>query len=204
MTWGEPDHHWNLTTAPALEPFTVAEAKAQIRSVSAQEDALIQGYIKAARQAAEDYLGRGLLTQSWTLSLSDFVDVIPLPMAAPLQSVTSVKYYDVNGTQQTLATTVYTVDTTSRPGRIALAAGQVWPTLQSLRTVNRVQIEYVVGWTSRDLIPEAIRQGMRVYIGNMDADRDGMETGTEQARRVAQSFWSDRVFYLPPQYEWSA
>jgi uncharacterized phiE125 gp8 family phage protein len=195
-----PDYTWNLTTAPTLEPLTVAEAKAQIRSVQSSEDAVITSYIRAARQAAENYLGYGLLTQSWQLNLSDFVDVIPLPMAGKLASVTHVKYYDEAGAQQTLSSAVYTVDTRSRPGRIAIAADQSWPAIQSLRKVNRIEIQYVVGWTTRDLVPDAIKQGMRVLIGNMDADRDGMGTGTEQAMRVAQRFWTDRMFYAPPQF----
>lgn len=196
-----PECAWSLTTAPAIEPFTVQEAKDQIRSVQSLEDGVIDGYIRAARQAAEDYLGRGLLTQSWTLALSDFVGVIPLPMAAPLASVTSVKYYDVNGVQQTLSSATYTVDTRSRPGRIALAANQSWPAIQSLRKVNRIEIEYVVGWTAPDLIPEAIRQGMRLLIGYLDADRNALDPGGEQALRVAKLFWTDRVFWVPPQYE---
>jgi uncharacterized phiE125 gp8 family phage protein len=195
-----PECAWVLTTAPTLEPFTIAEAKAQIRSVQNQEDGLIGSYIEAARAAAEEYLGRALLTQSWTLSLSDFVSVIPLPMAAPLQSVTSVKYYDTNGAQQTLASSAYTVDTRYRPGRVALAATQSWPAVQSARLVDRIQIEYVAGWTSRDLIPESIRQGMRIYIGYLDADRDGMQTGATQALDVAKRFWTDRVFWVPPSY----
>jgi uncharacterized phiE125 gp8 family phage protein len=196
----EIDCAWDLTTPPVLEPFTVAEAKDQIRSVQDQEDGLVSAYIKAARTAAERHLSRALLTQTWTLTISDFATVIPLPMAAPLQSVTSVKYYDEAGVQQTLATSVYTVDTRSRPGRIALASNQTWPAVQSLRSVNRIEIAYVAGWTAKELIPEDIKQGMRVLIGMMDVDRDGMEPGSEQALRVAKAFWTDRVFWTPPEY----
>ena len=190
---------WTLTTAPQIEPLTIAEAKAQIRSVQDQEDGLIDSYIKAARQACEDYQFRGLLTQTWTLTLSQFSTIIPLPMAAPLQSVTSVKYYDSNGTQQTLATSYYEVETTSRPGRIALAANQAWPTVQSLKNVNRIEIAYVVGWTTPAAIPESIRQGLRLYIGLLDADRDGLDPAHRQAQLVAQAFWNDRVFWTPPE-----
>jgi len=102
--------------------------------------------------------------------------------------------------QQTLSSTYYTVDTISRPGRIALAADQSWPSVQGSRKVTRIEIIYVVGYTSRDLIPEEIKQGMRVLIGNMDADRDGMDPNSEQAMRVAKMFWTDRVFWIPPEY----
>lgn len=199
-----PECQWALTTAPVLEPFTVEEAKAQIRSVQDREDGLVFDYIRAARQACEDYLGRGLLTQTWTLNLSDFATVIPLPMAAPLASVTHVKYYDEDGTQQTLATTYYNTDTRSRPGRIALAADQTWPALHGGRNVQRVEIQYVVGYTTTALIPASIRQGMRIYIGYLDADRNGLEPGGKAALEVARLFWTDRVFWVPPQFEVSA
>lgn len=195
-----PEVTWSVTTAPTSEPFTTAEAKAQIRSVQTTEDTLIDEYVKAARRAAEDYLGRGLLTQTITLNISDFVTVLQLPMAAPLQSVTSVKYYDVNGTQQTLSTSVYTVDTVSRPGRIALASGQSWPAVQSDRRVGRIEIKYVVGQTTAAAISPAIMQGMRLYIGAMDADRDGQGADTKRALDVAKLFWTDRVFWSPPSY----
>src|SRR5262245_29334863 len=103
-----PDVAWAVTTGPVIEPFTVEEAKAQIRSVQDREDGLIYDYIKVARAAAENYLGRGLLTQTVTMMISDFMPTLSLPMAAPLQSVTHIKYYDVNGTLQTLNSTTYT------------------------------------------------------------------------------------------------
>lgn len=195
-----PECQWTLTTPPAIEPFTVGQAKAQIRSVQDQEDDLIRSYIRAATQAAENWLGRGLLTQTWTLAISDFLDIIPLPMAAPLQSVTSVKYYDVDGNQQMLSATIYTVDTTSRPGRVALAANQTWPAIQSLRKVNRIEIAYVVGYTTSEAIPEDIKQGMRLYIAVADSDRAGSDPTTPPALNVARWHWTDRVFWVPPRY----
>jgi len=193
---------WTLTTAPTSEPFTTAEAKAQIRSVQSTEDTLVDTYVKAARQAAEHYLGRGLLTQTWTLCLSDFVNLIPLPMAAPLAAITTVKYYDVDNVQQTLSNTFYTVDVKSRPGRIALASGQAWPTVASLRKVNRIEIAYTVGYTSASLIPSDIMQGMRMYIGLMDTNRDGLDPATGTALKAIQAaFWTDRVFYPPPVFD---
>lgn len=202
MVTCHPEYQYVRTTAPTLEPLTIADAKAQIRSVQNQEDGLIDAYVKAARQAAEDYLGRGLLTQTWTLALSDFVNVIPLPMAAPLASVTSVKYYDTDNVQQTLSATVYDVDTTSRPGRIALKTGQSWPAVNSLRRVNRIEIAYVVGYTAAPLIPAAILQGIRMYVALLETNRDGLDPITGEALRTIQSaFWTDRVFYTPPQYD---
>jgi len=195
---------WVLTTPPAIEPITLRQAKAQCRIDLDDENALLDGYIVAARQAAEARLARGLLTQTWTLTVPSFAERIWLPMAAPLQSITSITYYDANGAQQTLATTAYTVDTTSRPGSVVRAANQTWPSVQSDRRVAAVAITYVVGWTSADLVPERIKQGCRLYIGACDADRDGFTKGADQARSAAQACWDDVVYWKPPQDEGGA
>jgi len=189
---------WIQTLAPTIEPLSVAEAKAQARITHAVEDGLFDSYIKTARGAAEDVLARGLLTQTWKLTGPAFADVIWLPMAAPLQSVTSVKYYDPAGVLQTLATTVYTVDTVSRPGRVVRAPLQTWPTVQSDRLSGPVEITYVVGWTAKELIPERIRQGLRSYVTYLDCDRDGLEEYGVRAKEAAEACWTDRVFWKPP------
>jgi uncharacterized phiE125 gp8 family phage protein len=163
-------------------------------------------FIAAATEEAEQYMGRGLLTQSYTLVLDWFANEVELPMAAPLQSVTSVKYYDDDGTQQTLATTYYDTDTVSRPGKVVLKPAQSWPSVQSERRNGRVEIIYVVGWTSPELIPERIKQGIRQYVAYLDMDRSGADqSGTFastnqsiQALEAARRCWSDRVTWTPP------
>jgi uncharacterized phiE125 gp8 family phage protein len=189
---------WVLVTGPTAEPLSVAEAKLQARIRIDDEDALIDRYIKAARSTAEETLGRGLLTQTWKLTLPSFAESIWLPMAAPLQSVTSVKYYDTTGTLLTLSATVYTVDLVSRPGRLVRAPLQSWPSLQSDRLTGKVEITYVVGWTDKALIPERIVQGMRLYLGYLDSDREGLDELGELARTAADACWTDRVCWKPP------
>jgi uncharacterized phiE125 gp8 family phage protein len=193
---------WVLLTAPTEEPLSILDAKAQARVTHDEEDSLWQSYISAARAAAEEHMSRGLLTQTWKLILPAFADSIWLPMAAPLQSVTSVKYYDTAGAQQTLSTTVYDVDTTSRPGRIVRKPLQTWPSVQSDRLATRIEITYVVGWTAKELIPERIRQGLRLHVGYLDCDREGLDEYGEQARKAAEACWSDRVYWKPPAFVW--
>lgn len=189
---------WDLLSPPSEEPLTVEQAKKQARITHDDENALIQSYIVAGRQAAEECLGRGLLTQTWKLTLGTWADQIWLPMAAPLQSVTSVKYWDLNGVLQTLSPTVYTVDVVSRPGRIVRAPQQVWVPLQTDRWSGRVEITYVVGWTAKEQIPERILQGIRSYVGYLDSDREGLDGDGERARRAAEACWTDRVYWKPP------
>lgn len=189
---------WILVTGPTAEPLSIAEAKKQARIEVDDEDDLIDRYIRAARSAAEETLGRGLLTQTWKFTCDAFAESIWLPMAAPLQSVTSVKYYDTTGTLLTLSATVYTVDLVSRPGRIVRAPLQAWPALQGDRRTGRVEITYVVGWTDKTLIPERIVQGIRLYLSYCDSDREGLDEFGALARAAADACWTDRVHWKPP------
>lgn len=194
----EPACEWAIVTEPTEEPLTVDAAKRHARITNDDEDALIQSYIKAGRQAAEEYLGRGLLTQTWKFTLEEFAETIWLPMAAPLQSVTSIKYYDIAGVLQTLSPTVYIVETVSRPGKIMRGVSQAWPGLQGGRMGGRVEITYIVGWTAKDQIPERIRQGIRSYVGYLDSDREGLDVDAGKALAAAQACWTDRVFWKAP------
>jgi uncharacterized phiE125 gp8 family phage protein len=195
---------WTRVTAPAVEPINLIAAKAQARITHENSDELLSGYITMAREAAEDYMARGLFTQTWQLVRDRFADVMSLPMAAPLQNdalaspstAPVVQYYDVNGVLQTLATTFYTVDTVSRPGRIVRAPAQAWPALQADRLSGAVLITYVVGWTDVADIPERIKQGIKMYVAYLDADREGMHDYAAQARASAEACWSDRVYYV--------
>lgn len=189
---------WILDTPPVLEPLTVEVAKAHCRISDDTENALVLTFLKAARQDAEAYLGRGLLTQTWKLVLDDFAETIWLPMAAPLQSVASITYYDGDGVSQTLAASVYTVHTASEPGRITLGVNQAWPSVQCERG-SAVTISYVVGWTSEDLVPDHITNG----IALMTSARYERLTGPpwDASLHAAEASWrlAGRVYWKAPE-----
>jgi len=155
-----------LVTAPTEEPISLNDAKDQLRVTDTNEHALIEDKIKGARQAAEDFLGRALITQTWDLFLDAFPDSSDTPIKLPyppLQSVTSVKYTDTTGIQQTLVTTEYTVDTKAQPGRIKPAWGKTWPSIRS--EMNAVEIQFVAGYgVDGEDIPPDIINGMLLWI----------------------------------------
>lgn len=133
------------TTPPTELPVTLGEAKKHLEiaeAITYHDDQLLR-LIKAATQQALVRSGRQLLTASYRLTLDDFpTGRIALPFP-PLQSVTSIKYYDADGVQQTLATSVYKALTDREPGEIALKYGQSWPTVYGEDDV--VEIVYAAG-----------------------------------------------------------
>lgn len=191
---------WTRTVEPAAgnEPVTLAEAKAQVRQTLTTDDTYLGTLIIAARNVAEEYLSRGLYTQTWMLAQDRWSNELWLPRAAPLQSVTSVKYYDDAGTLQTLGTSTYLVDTISEPGRIVRAPLQIWPVLQASRP-NAVEVQYVVGWTAVASIPQAIKLGMQLLIGHWYAHREAVSEAAAAVLPFAvETLWAPyRLWWRP-------
>ena len=172
----------SLVTAPTVEPLHLDEVKNHLK-VDADltaDDALIQGLIVAAREWAERYTRRALITQTWDLVLDGFPAVIWVSKA-PLQSITSITYTDSDGDSQTLSSSLYTVETpagpTAQKGRIVPAYNEVWPTVRS--HINVVTVRFVAGYgdTWND-VPQSIRQAMLLVIGEVYERREQAIVGT--------------------------
>jgi len=169
----------NITTQPTQEPVTLTAATAYSRYDDSDQDDTFAVLIRAAREYAEAFQHRVFITQTWTLTLSAWADPIILPNP-PLQSVTTVKYLDVDGVQQTVASSVYTVSTVHEPGRITLAYGQIWPTLRGV--VDQIEIEYIAGYgAGPDNVPRATRMGIKQLVAHWFCNRTPVVTGATAA-----------------------
>lgn len=144
-----------VTTAPTSEPVSLAEAKAAARiDDELVHDRELLRLIQAAREAAESYTQRSIMPQTLTLYLDAFDAVIRLPRA-PVTSVTSVKYLDDAGVQQTLAASKYRVDLVSYQPRITPGFDEPWPITRPV--TNAIEIEYVTGYAS---VPVGIKDAI--------------------------------------------
>ena len=108
-----------LTTPPATEPITLAEANLHLKVDTTDDDSLITRLIAAARARAEWHTGRAFITQTWTLHLDAWpaCGIIELPLP-PLQSVTSIVTTARDDSATTLDPSLTIVDTAA--ARIAL------------------------------------------------------------------------------------
>jgi uncharacterized phiE125 gp8 family phage protein len=166
---------FSLKTAPAVEPVSLAEAKAHCRISHNTEDQLLANLIATARAWVEQYTGRSLYTQTWQLSLPGFASRLWLPRAVPLTSITFVKYYDADNVLQTLATSVYTAPAFSEPAVIQLVEGQSWPSV-AIRT-DAVQVEYVTGTSTIEAIPRPLLHAILLLVGHWYENREPAITG---------------------------
>lgn len=199
-----------LVTAPTVNPVTDSEVYDHLRvplvgSPAAPVDAShIQALITAAVSHIDGkggILGRALVTQTWDLKMDRFPSEreiggfvfeplysggpirVPLP---PLQSVTYIKYIDTDGSEQTLSDTLYTVDTSSEPGRIVPAFGQTWP--QTRGHIDDVTVRFVAGYAGDDSpedlranVPGSIKAAIKVLVDEMYQNRGDTVLGSTVA-----------------------
>ena len=164
-------HTLDLVTAPATEPVTTAEAKAHMRVTGSDDDTYIDALVVAARTHAETITRRAFITQTWDLYQDRFEgNEIHLPNA-PLISVTTVKYIDVDGVLQTFTSDDYTVHAfSSAPGEIELDLDKVWPVTKSVD--NAVVTQFVAGYGAAADIPQPIKQAMLMMIAHWYENRE--------------------------------
>lgn len=166
-----------VVNVPATEPISLVEAKAHLRIDAADEDTVIMSLITVARQVAENYTNRALITQTLELTLDGFPadgGIIEVPRPR-LQAVSTVTYADENGVTQTLAATEYQVDAKSEPGRIAPAFGKTWPSTRD--QFNAATIRYTAGYGDATAVPEAIKASLKLLVAHLFENREPVNIG---------------------------
>jgi uncharacterized phiE125 gp8 family phage protein len=161
--------HYRVTAPSGAEPITLDQAKAHLRVLGTDEDALITALIPTAREFAEHYTGRALAAQTIEAALDGFpcdeTPAIELPLC-PAASVTSIKYTDAAGVEQTLTTSKYALSPYGLARNVAPTLGNYWPTAAAV--ADAVRIMAVVGY---DEAPKAALQAMLLLIGHLYENR---------------------------------
>jgi uncharacterized phiE125 gp8 family phage protein len=184
-----------LVTGPAVEPISLAEAKAHLRVEVANDDELIDSLIAAVRQGVEER-GYVLITQTWDLHLDRFPGVIRIPRA-PVQSIDSVSYVDTDGATQPLALSLYTADLTATPARIVPAYGESWPATRPVP--KAVTVRFVAGYgngATPDLVPERVLQAMKVDLAGLYYNRSAMLAGAVTPLPTVDRLLDNYTLYL--------
>lgn len=159
----------DLTSPPSVEPLTAGDIRARLGYSSDVTDAMLQPLIKAARQEIDGWtgwLGRALITQTWTMYLPAFQPAIEIPLP-PFQSIVSVKYLDASGTEQTVDEANYEV-AHGRPTCLRPVTSASWPATQC--AADAVRIAFKAGYgDAADAVPEPIREGIVMLVSHMRA-----------------------------------
>lgn len=151
-----------LTSSPTAEPVSLTEAKLHLRVDINDDDALISSMISAARMHAEMVTQRQLVAAGWKLVMDAFPgpSLIGVPFGVPLSlpghavllnkstvlDVSSIKYTDMAGIQQTMPATDYIAELSTEPARITPVFGKIWPI--PLPQIGAVEVNFVSGYAT--------------------------------------------------------
>lgn len=146
----------NLTTL--IPP---ADLRQHLRiAADGSEDELMAAYLAAAHAAAEHYAGRPIGAQTLELAQDSFPQRDgAIALGAAVTGITSVKYLDTDGAEQTVASDAYTLDDYSSSLACWLIPGADvgWPTAGTY--ANAVKVRFVAG----DL-PNAVRAALLLMM----------------------------------------
>lgn len=174
-----------VITPPSTLAVSLSDMKAYLVVEGSTDDALLTAFIKAATEAAKQYLKRAIVSETLELTMDGFEtfnddlvvelgpgmhtisypyllggsDTIDLPFP-PVQSVTSIKTFDRANTESTFNSANYQLDGPS--GRVFLNDGVTWP--ENLRDRAAVKVRYVAGYAAT---PEPIIQGIKQHVAAM-------------------------------------
>lgn len=151
------------------EPVSLAVARAHLRVIDTNEDALITSLIVAAREWVERETGQILVQRAMTERRNRFGGYIDLYWR-PVVVVTSISYPDAAGAAATYAG----FRTNIGQARIYPALNGSWP---SLGSNGEVTITYTAGYAVGQE-PATVIQAMILLIGHWFTNREAVNVGT--------------------------
>lgn len=166
-----------LVTAPADTPLSVEDLKSHSRVDNGEEDAILSEFIDRAVGLIDGPRGIGhcMMVQTWRLALDCFPCEIVIPLG-PVASLTSIKYLDTSGVEQTLASNQYWANLDRDQARVIPAYGVAWPAHRAMP--GSVKIEFVAGYASADTVPAALRAATAALAAHLYENREAVVLGT--------------------------
>ena len=170
-----------MTTAPTVEPVTLADAKAHLRVDANAEDAFISSLIVTSRLHVEAALGLALVAQSWLLTLDAWPSsrTLELPLR-PVLSVQSVAVRNADGSLSTLAPSLYHLDRRSSPPRIVATAS---PMPTPAVVADGIEVRFTAGYGAlAGDVPAPIRHALLLLVAHWFENREPVGVGQAATR----------------------
>lgn len=166
----------NIITPPAEYPVTVAEMRDWLReNVSTSQDDVITGNIASAVDLFEGETGRKLISQTVEQMLDNFPDAINLEYV-PVASITSIKYDDADGVEQTLSSLDYKLDNSGQDKAwIVPVVGKTWPDTYA-SAINTVRVQFVTGYGAAASVPNDIKEWIKGHAADLYNNRGQYDT----------------------------
>ena len=177
-----------LITAPAVEPVSLETVKSFLRVDGTDEDALITSLAKAAREKGEELARRALITQTWDMTVNMWpIDLRLKVYRPPLQSITSVKYFDSDNIEHTW--TDYVTDTRNAPGVV------IFNTLPGVALLESgaITVRFVAGYgDAESAVPERVKSLILALTAHWYENRESHDVPAD----IKWAFISERAVWF--------
>jgi uncharacterized phiE125 gp8 family phage protein len=162
--------------APAVGPVSLEEAKDRVGAAEFDDDdRKIESYLDAAVAYIERF-GQALITQTWKVNLCGWpCDGIRLPLG-PVQSITTIKYYNSVNSQATLSAANYALYTDALGAYIGWLHGYSVPNLYP--RADAIEATFVAGYGNQPKdVPAPIRHAILMLVGHWYENREMVNVG---------------------------
>jgi uncharacterized phiE125 gp8 family phage protein len=171
-----------LLSGPAIEPWSVAEAKSFLRAENDDDDTVIASLIAAARSHVEAMTRCALIAQTWRFVFDQWPkDGRLKPGRGPLRTLTAARVYDSAGTAIEIDVGTFVVDKAS--GAIASSA---WGLPLPGRASAGIELDVEIGFGAAATdVPDALRHAVRTLVAHWYENRGLIAIGQSVAMMPA-------------------
>ncbi|MCG6122778.1 MAG: hypothetical protein MEP57_08725 [Microvirga sp.] len=159
-----------LVAAPAVEPVSLAQARAYLRlddpEAPSAEDGLIESLVVAARLAVEAATRLKLIAQTWRISIAaqPASRAIRLPLA-PVASIAEIRVFDGAGLASVVEPDRYRLRRGAQPPLVELEPG--FPS-----ATGGIEIDVEAGFgPDAGSVPAPLRQAIRALVARWHENR---------------------------------
>ncbi len=169
-----------LTSPPALEPVSIAEAKDHLRVDHSDEDAYISSLILTSRLHIESALSLALINQSWTWTFDAWPQrsqSVTLPLR-PVSTIISIATLASDGTPTVMPVADYELDGDHVPPRLLRTVNQ-WPKPGKSRA--GIEVSFVTGFgPAAEDVPQTVCHALLLLVAHWYEHRDPIEIGSDK------------------------
>lgn len=171
-----------MTSPPAIEPVTLAEAKAHLRVDGSSDDVLIGSLQLTSRLHLETALSLAMITQSWRLQLDAWPanGIVEIDLS-PVQSINEVRVRVASGSTVIVPASSYVADLATRPARLVIK--DVTALQAPAPRVAGIEIDLTAGFgATAAAVPAPLKHALLMLTAHWYEHRDPFEVGSEAAR----------------------
>jgi uncharacterized phiE125 gp8 family phage protein len=151
-------------TPPTAEALTLADVKAHLRIDFNDDDNVLSGLIRTAREHLERASGLALITRSLRFYLDRWPeDGIVEITRGPVQAISEIHVFDAEGVEKTVSLDGHVLDGNARPARLFLRDRP-----NPGEPLNGIEIDFTAGFgdTGAD-VPDTLKRAMLTHVAQM-------------------------------------